>query len=338
MRIGVAATTLLYFWMTVATASADFFGSGENRFEIPFVVVGDPGNVKDTTGGPNQPPNTADATTPAGRVDYVFQIGKYEISEEVVRKANAQSELDGKPLGITLDDRGPEKPATGVSWFEAARFVNWLNDDAGAGPAYKFDDTGAFQLWTPADPGYNPANPFRSTLARYALPSVDEWYKAAYYDPVTGVWWDYPTGSDDPPTPVASGTDPGTAVWGQSIGPADIEQAGGPNPFGTVAQAGNVAEWQETTADLANADPLAARIRRGGQWLGSSENPVAQSSSFLDPFGDPSNGGFNVGLRIVRIPEPSAAVLFLFVSIPYATCRRSVSQAATQPVGRNPAN
>jgi len=52
-------------------------------------------------------------------VPYSYRIGKYEISEQMIDKANA---LGG--LGITKDSRGPDKPATNVTWFEAAKFVN----------------------------------------------------------------------------------------------------------------------------------------------------------------------------------------------------------------------
>ena len=53
---------------------------------------------------------------------YTYRIGKFEISEQMIDKANA---LGG--LGITKDTRGPDFPATSVTWYEAARFVNWLN-------------------------------------------------------------------------------------------------------------------------------------------------------------------------------------------------------------------
>ena len=51
-------------------------------------------------------------------------------------------------------------------------------------------------------------NLFRNRQAKYFLPSANEWYKAAYYDPVVGVYWDYPTGSNSPPVAVPGGTLP----------------------------------------------------------------------------------------------------------------------------------
>ena len=276
---------------SLPVAHGDVFGSGANSFEIEFVTVGNPGNPPDTTGSPN----------PAGSVPYAYRIGKYEISEQMITNANA---LGG--LGITKDTRWPDKPATNISWFEAARFVNWLNTSKGAAPAYKFDAAGNFQLWSEMDAGYNPANRFRNTQAAYFLPSADEWYKAAFYDPTNGSYWNYPTGSNSPPTPVASSTSPGTAVYSQNLsaGPADITQAGGLSPYGTMAQGGNVDEWEETELDLVNDNPLSLRARRGGFWEFSG---LLSSDRFA---WQPSNAVFVTGFRVVgAIPEPSALIL-----------------------------
>ncbi len=70
--------------------------------------IGDAGNADDTTGSPN----------PAGKVEYDYRIGKYEISEDMINKANT---LGG--LGITKDTRGADKPATNITWYEAAMFA-----------------------------------------------------------------------------------------------------------------------------------------------------------------------------------------------------------------------
>jgi sulfatase modifying factor 1 len=90
--------------------------------------------------------------------------------------------------------------------------------------------------------------------ADYFLPSVDEWYKGAYYDPNkggrgVGGYWKYPTGSDAPPTPVSGGTDPNTAVYNQWFDkqyrdPADVNNAGGLSPYGTMAHGGQCAKLE----------------------------------------------------------------------------------------------
>jgi hypothetical protein len=65
------------------------FGNGANQFSMDFVTIGNPGNAADTSGDPN----------PAGRVNYVYNIGKYEVSRDMIEKANAAG-----GLGITLAD------------------------------------------------------------------------------------------------------------------------------------------------------------------------------------------------------------------------------------------
>ncbi len=295
---------------------ADVFGSGANSFSIDFVSIGNPGNPSDTTGDPN----------PAGSVGYTYRIGKYEIPEDAVRKANAQSALDGHAIGITLDSRGPNKPATSMSWFEAAQFVDWLNTSTGSIPAYKFDAVGNFQLWQPSDPGYDADNLFRNKLAKYFLPTDNEWYKAAFYDPSIGGYWDYPTGSNNAPVSVAFGTAPGTAVWNrtQAEGPADVMLAGGTSPYGTVGQAGNVWEWEETEADLVNdsTNGLIPHGIRGGDW-NPTIDALALSSSYRTVIfpaeGQPHNGGFRIGSVV---PEPSVVWLTLLSLLP-ASLRRS---------------
>jgi hypothetical protein len=189
--------------------------------------------------------------------------------------------------------------------------VNWLNASTGNTPAYRFDDEGNFQLWQPSDTGYDPSNLLRNARARYFLPNIDEWYKAAFYDPATDVWFDFPNGSDTAPLPVASGADINTAVWNQPIGPADVMFAGGASPLGTVGQGGNVLEWQEGPASGVLDAILSPDVRafRGEDW-GFVINPSALSSSVIDDrlARFPAN---SLGFRVASIPELSTFQLLL---------------------------
>lgn len=110
-------------------AESDTFGSGVNAFEIEFVTIGNPGNADDTTGLPN----------PVGSVGNTYNMGKYEVSRDMVIKASAAGGLGITPFNMTaLGGNGVDRPATGVNWTEAARFVNWLNTSQGFPAAYKF--------------------------------------------------------------------------------------------------------------------------------------------------------------------------------------------------------
>jgi sulfatase modifying factor 1 len=307
MKIACSIALLAVVFLSIFSAPcavAAMFGSGANAFEIRFATIGDPGNPPDTTGNPN----------PAGSVPYSYRIGQLEISEQMIDKANA---LGG--LGITKTTRGPDKPATQVSWNEAARFVNWLNTSTGFSPAYKFalqpgdvgyNSNADIELWTIADAGYDPANLYRNSQARYFLPSGNEWYKAAYYDPASGVYYDYPTGSDTVPTAVGSGTAAGTAVYTQPFGngPADVMAAGGLSPYGTMGQGGNVFELEETDFDLLNGPTVTTDLRglRGGYW--SSGAIDLQSLTRRNT--SPTNQQNFIGFRVASvIPEPGTVLL-----------------------------
>jgi len=280
------------------------FGSGGNTFNMDFVTIGNAGNAADITGVPS----------PAGAVGYEYGIGKFEVSEDMIEKFNASQSLE-----ITKDPRGTAKPATSVSWNEAARFVNWLNTSTGGSAAYKFTTLGVndnIALWTAADTlDYEATNPYRSKRATYVLPSFNEWYKAAYYNPTNSTYYNFANGSDTEPGAVASGTADDTAVYNQSLaqGPADVNLAGGLSPYGVMGLGGNVYEWEESSSDLANSSGPSPRGFRGGNWVDLSSN---LSSSYRS-YNFPAGGGSDVGFRVASlsssappaVPEPSMMVI-----------------------------
>jgi sulfatase modifying factor 1 len=333
--IGLAA---MLFFTSMERALGDTFGGGASTFAIEFAAIGNPGNAADITGNPN----------PAGKVGYGYRIGQFEISEQMIDKANALGGLD-----IAKDTRGPDKPATSVSWNEAARFVNWLNTSTGSTPAYKFavqpgevgySANADIELWTISDAGYNPSNRYRNSLARYFLPSAHEWYKAAYYDPTSGVYYNYPTGSDNVPDGLDFAGDPNfDAVFTDGIPillPNDITNVGVLSPYGTAGQGGNIWEWEETDSDLVNdSSSPTARGVRGGHWLLFSSARLS-SSDRLD--GVPTLQSDTIGFRVasIAVPEPSTLNLFTFIAIASlaARHRKMTSQDRIQPAPRSAAS
>jgi hypothetical protein len=314
-RTGPVSWERTFLWLLVLVSSAgpfggfaiaDTFGSGANSFEIEFVTIGNPGNPPDAN------PN------PAGAVPYEYRIGKYEISEQMIDKANALG-----ALGITKDARGPDKPATGVSWYEAARFVNWLNTSTGSTPAYKFDGAGNFQLWTPSDPGHDPANLYRNRFSRYFLPSLNEWHKAAYYDPRADVYYDYPTGSDNIPDGIDFVGDPTfDAVFfdgAVNAGPNDMMNVGVLSRYGTAGQGGNVEEWEETAFDRINDIAGKHRSDNGGTWQTAA---VVLSAAHTGIGVAPIFEGAFLGFRVASvIPEPTGIVLLTIGVLIFLGCR-----------------
>jgi len=279
------------------------FGTGTNTFTMDFVTIGNPGNAADTTGDPN----------PAGAVGYEYGIGKFEVSEDMITKFNASQSLQ-----ITKDTRGTAKPATSVSWNEAARFVNWLNTSTGGFAAYNFTTGGVnanIALWTTSDTlDYDASNPYRSKRATYVLPSYNEWYKAAYYNPNDSTYYNFANGSDTAPMAVASGTTANTAVYNGQSGPADVDQAGGLSPYGVMGLGGNVWEFEESSFDLANSSVSSSRAYRGGDWFGTGNGLSVLSRGY---FNLPTFGGDSVGFRVASlsssappaVPEPSMMVI-----------------------------
>jgi len=271
----------------IAPVTSDIFGSGTNQFSIDFVQIGNAGNSNDTTG--------------YGGVPYSYRIGKYDISAQQITAA----------LRIGANWLG-DQPGT-INWYGAAAFVNWLNANAGYQPAYNlFLSNGVWHmgLWsTSPDSNGNVAwtlggtNLYRNANCAYFLPSENEWYKAAYYDPhkngETGGYWLYPTGSDIAPTPVASGTNAGTAVFNGQSHPASVFQAGGLSSYGTMGQGGNVWQWMESAFDGRNTEPSEYRTFRGGNYPLSAESLSSANRNMLAP--DYPN--FDFGFRVASIDD-----------------------------------
>ncbi|MFM8718825.1 MAG: SUMF1/EgtB/PvdO family nonheme iron enzyme [Chthoniobacterales bacterium] len=288
----VAALLAAFTLSTQPSAQADTFGSGSNEFTINFVNIGNAGNAADTTS--------------YGAVPYQYRVGTYEITPDAITKATASGMAN-----VTAGAWTGNQPAANISWYEAAAFVNWLNTSTGKQAAYNLTNTGSWsmtlwsseQAWTAGG-----TNLYRNKDAFYFLPSENEWYKAAYYNPGGTNYFLYPTASSSVPTAVASGTNAGTAVYNAVASvPAIVDSAGGLSPYETMGQGGNVFEWSESALDGANNDSSGFRAFLGGDWF-DTENSLRSS----DRLGtDPAVEGNTIGFRVASVPEPSTAVLVL---------------------------
>jgi len=182
--------------------------SSLNPLSLPhFVTVGNAGNTNDSTG--------------SGGVTYQYQIAKYLVTNsdyedflDAVAAAdpyglynasmgsNARGGItrSGSSGSYTYSTRASmcAKPVTFVSWFDAARYCNWLHNGRGNGST----ETGAYTL-NGATTGNAVA---KNAGALYWIPTENEWYKAAYHKSGgrnTG-YWRYATQSNDAPTAVAA--------------------------------------------------------------------------------------------------------------------------------------
>ena len=328
-------------------ARADVFNmTGAGTTNLEFVTVGNAGNVPDTATG-------------HGAVNYSYAIGKYEVTAaQYCEFLNAKAKSDpyglyntlmvseygcrieriGMPgfydYSIALDRQ--DRPVNYVGFWDACRFVNWLTNGQGDGDT----EDGSYFL-----NGYN--DPDGATITRkmdavYALPTEDEWYKAAYHknDGVTDHYWTYPTQSHGAPTAVAPpGTTepPGSAnyytmafvdqvYYMTEVGAYTLS----PGAYDTFDQGGNVWEWNEEVVD---PEPgVAARQMRGGSF-GQFVTDLPRTASFSEyPSSQYEDEVF--GFRIVRIPEP-AMMSVLLVGAVMMLRRRILQMSLSIPSERS---
>jgi formylglycine-generating enzyme required for sulfatase activity len=320
--------------LSTLAATAALITSAAASVTIDYVSVGNAGNAAD--------PNTESLY---GAVAYAYQIGKYEVTNaqyaEFLNAVNPTGSGTGGvgPNGIYNTNMGTnarggitytasaasgakytirtsmgDKPVNYVSWYDAARFTNWMHNGQGTGST----EIGAYTL------SGNTGTITKNVGATVYLPSEDEWYKAAYYDPTPGAgggdnYWTYATQSDTAPTVGSANfstgaiSNPGANVANYNIG-ADwndldgnvttVGSAAANNYFGTFDQGGNVREWTDAVINGSS------RGLRGGSWFANViflRSPSSGSSAPTVEFD-------NVGFRVASVPEPTSMVLMMVAS------------------------
>ena len=302
-RSHLVAALLAAFALSIhPSAQADTFGSGSNSFEISFVQISQTNNATDPASGNRY-----------GAVPYEYRAGKYEITQDSITKATASGMAN-----VTAGPWTGNQPAATINWYEAAAFVNFLNTNSGKTAAYNLTFSGgswSMDLWS-SEQAWTAGgeNLYRNKNAFYFLPSENEWYKAAYYNPAGSNYFLYPTASSSVPTAVASGTNAGSAVYNNAASvPAVVDSAGGLSPYGTMGQGGNVWELNESAYAGTNSSPSEARALRGGDWT-YTEFFLRSSSSRVD-FVAPSQAVDFVGFRVASVPEPSTYALLAMTAV-----------------------
>jgi formylglycine-generating enzyme required for sulfatase activity len=150
-----------------------------------------------------------------------------------------------------------------------------------------------------------------TTGSGYAIPTENEWYKAAYYKGgnsgnLNAGYWLYATQSNTAPdnSLANAATDPNDANYYTTsyTDPVHYLTAVGtfvasPSAYGTFDQSGNVFQWNET-AVVANLD----RGLRGGSYadVGTS---LQSSTSFYQI---PTWYNHYIGFGVVQVPEPAS--------------------------------
>jgi formylglycine-generating enzyme required for sulfatase activity len=199
-----------------------------------------------------------DTRTDFGSVNHQYKIGKYPVTNcEYVEFLNAIASNENYNVyktNMTSDARGGinrsgsngsysytvktnmgNKPVVFVSWFDAARYCNWLHNGKPFGN--QIDSTTENGAYTLNGATYGSAVS-KNVGAKYHIPNEDEWYKAAYYSPTKGVnggYYNYATQSDTTPVCVtANSVGDGSARISDYVCINSIPQS--PTPTPTLTQ------------------------------------------------------------------------------------------------------
>ena len=108
--------------------------------------------------------------------------------------------------------RNPNYPVNDVTWGDAARFCNWLTNNQPTGAEVNgTTETGSYTLnGATSDAALLAVT--RNANADYVIPTENEWYKAAYYNPTNSSYYLYPTQSNSQPSNVLSATETNNAL------------------------------------------------------------------------------------------------------------------------------
>jgi len=205
-----------------------------------------------------------------------------------------------------------------VSWFDAARFVNWMHNGQGSSST----ETGVYNL-NGATSGV-----FTAQLnATIWLPTESEWYKAAYYDPTknsgAGGYWIHANRSDsmtsnDITVAGAANYFDGDYALTQSGVVSENQNyltevgaygADSESYYGTNDQGGNLFEWNDAI------DSGTSRGLRGGSWgSGGGGSSMGDLNSLNRGLHLPSFENDHLGFRVASIPEPGSLALTILAS------------------------
>ena len=328
--------------------SAVFQPASARAVTIDLVPVGNPGNANDPATG-----------NLYGGVAYDYQIGKYDVTiGQYAEFLNAVAKTDTYSLyntsmgtdqnirgisrtgspgsysysvigpdGVVNGQSGANRPITYVSWWDSARFANWVaNGQPTGAQTSTTTENGAYNVNGATSgnaPARNVTNPNTGATPTYVIPTENEWYKAAYYSPVlnsgSGGYYTYATQSNAAPgNVIGSGSNQANYAPGdvysvtQSASYSTSQNyltdvgafSGSGSFYGTFDQSGNVFQWNDLDGTAGSS-----RGRRGGNW--GNVGAFALSSSSRITF-DPSLENIYNGFRLaspVAVPEPSTWVM-----------------------------
>ena len=297
------------------------------------VAVGNAGNTNDTVGGL------------FGAVAYDYQIGKYDVTigqytaflnavaaTDTYSLYNSSMGTDGNIKGISRTGGSDSytysvlgsanRPITYVSWWDSARFSNWMaNGQPTGAQTSTTTENGAYNV-NGATSGNavakNATNPNTSAAPTFYVPTENEWYKAAYYSPTlksgAGGYYAYATQSNTAPGNVvgilANQANYNNGVYSvtQSGSYSDSQNyltdvgafTNSGSSYGTFDQSGNVYQWNDL-----DGTPGSSRGLRGGAWNDTAVDLSSSSSYSAGPsFESYDSIGFRLASPVASgVPE-----------------------------------
>lgn len=301
--------------------------------QIPFVLVGDPGNKAATSSGKE---NIGSVKTP-------FFLGKYEITAKEYHTFLSAVAAQGDPHHLYKEEMATDPtvacirqiqnidgtfsyellshsamlPITYVSLRDAQRFCNWLENGCPtnqADPAVLAASTeeGAYKIFQRDN---EEVAEFQSQ-AHFYIPTENEWIKAAYYkgNGIASGYWAYPTQHDTAPNSGQgditnhANYETLTSYWSSAeetpfLTPVDCF----PKThtfYGAYDMGGNVAEW----TCHRSAENSSEEIVRGGSW--KSRYSIWGSNDLMRVVEAPSYAPFTannfIGFRLASTAPASS--------------------------------
>ena len=282
----------------VAAAQTD----GATDYGFDWVVIGEPGNRPTYA---NEVMRLAvmgslDSVPELGSVGYLYRMTSSEVTVEdwyefvvayrsfYLEKNDVSFVVDpgftGNCIdafqGVSVRSQCATEEPTDMSWEYAAIYCNWLHNDK-VNELWAFED-GAYDVSTfyADQSGFNHHQLTRHPDAKFWIPSLDEWVKAAYFDPdrygtdIPG-YWSYPDGSNTRPVgnlPPESGGERNAGINDSLFDPVYPYPVGTfpgvQSPWGLLDCAGGVGEHTEGIASGDyQAVGAAARASKGTRYF-----------------------------------------------------------------------
>jgi len=227
----------------------------------------------------------------------VNKRGKAEKPGPLINRTGSGTAADPYKYEVAISPewgaRSGDRPICWVTWFDAARFANWVNNGA-----TKLADTesGAYALQNATSGVF-----LKEKNAVWWIPSEDEWYKAAYYDPtklLVGGYHTYPNRSDAepkkelPPGGANSANYDGIMPDKRKITPVGAYTQS-KSYYGTFDQGGLVWQWNDAVYSDQLGKPL-NRGMRGASWSLGLLNISKLSPRDYPPTYEDDDSGFRL--------------------------------------------